>query len=133
MAEFLIKARDQVDKAKDEEKRNRGWTKGDIVVVMPDGHWWGREERPPKFFVLKIPNLPVNEAVKYIEPHQVDTGLVSMDNTKIIRYVSRRKFRVLIDQFPDYIKNKITDDGIVTVSWDQAKSYIQNKQEQVTE
>jgi hypothetical protein len=39
MAELLILARD-AEAVKDKHKDN-GWTKGDVVAVMPDGHEWG--------------------------------------------------------------------------------------------
>ena len=31
------------------------YRRGDVVVVMEDGHEWGGEERPPNFVVIKVP------------------------------------------------------------------------------
>lgn len=42
--------------------------KGDIIVVRPDGWTWGREECLPRFIVIKIPGLSVEDAKKYEEP-----------------------------------------------------------------
>lgn len=58
MAELLVKAVDAVHA--DAVKDARGsYKRGDVVVVMPDGHTWGREEllAPAlggKFIVVKI-------------------------------------------------------------------------------
>lgn len=41
--------------------------KGDIVVIRPDGWTWGREECLPRFIVVKIPGLSVEDAKKYEE------------------------------------------------------------------
>lgn len=39
------------------------WRRGDVVVVMPDGHPWGREElNPAKFRVVKRPGIAVRDA-----------------------------------------------------------------------
>ncbi len=68
MAELLIKAIDAThsDPAKDQ----RGcYKRGDIVLVMPDGHEWGKEERLPKFVVVKISGLSVEAVKKYILSH----------------------------------------------------------------
>lgn len=35
-------------------------TKGDIVVVRPDGWQWGRNECLPDFIVVKVPGLAVD-------------------------------------------------------------------------
>lgn len=49
------------------EKDRRGCYKtGDPVVVKPDGWGWGREECPPKFIVLKVPELSVEDGRQYV-------------------------------------------------------------------
>ena len=60
--EFLIYARDY----------EKSYKKGDIVVVFPDGHKWGKEEGPPKFVIVKVPGMSVKEGRKYIAGGTVD-------------------------------------------------------------
>lgn len=128
MAEFLIKARDQVDLPANQEKRDRGWKRGDIVEIHPDGWEWGKEERLPKFVVVKIPGLPSEQArTKYMESDYRDTGLLDPDGRPIQKLHARRKFRVLMDNIPANIRNKLLRDGVVAVPWETVKSYIQNK------
>lgn len=56
MAELLIKAISHIHP--DSEKNITGaYKKGDIVVIMPDGHVWGAKEGPPKFVLAKVPGL----------------------------------------------------------------------------
>ena len=64
MAELLVLA-------KTAEVKNAKWTRGDVIVVKPDGHKWGREERPPKFFVVRVPKAPVEDFREYTEPYAV--------------------------------------------------------------
>ena len=42
------------------------YKRGDAVVVMPDGHEWGRAERPPKFVVVKVPGVAVKDALDFV-------------------------------------------------------------------
>ncbi len=47
--------------------------KGDIIVVRPDGWKWGKEERPPRFVVVKLKG--VKEAdVKHYEQTLMDNS-----------------------------------------------------------
>ena len=64
MAEILIKATDNsvVDPVED---REGCYKKGDPVVVMPDGHGWGRKEGLPAFVILKIPGVHVSAIKQY--------------------------------------------------------------------
>ena len=58
-AEILVKAVDS--------DQSGGYKAGDPVVVMPDGHQWGKEEGYPKFKVVKVPDLSVADAkAKYL-------------------------------------------------------------------
>lgn len=66
MAEILIKAVDATHS--DPEKDAVGcYKRGDMVVVAPDGHVWGKEEGLPKFVVVKVPGLSVEKARDFIE------------------------------------------------------------------
>ena len=64
MCELLVKAKDgfNLDPVKDLGRYKRG----DIVVVMPDGHTWGTKECPPDFLVVKVLGLSVLDAKAYV-------------------------------------------------------------------
>jgi len=81
MAEFLIYAKNN------NSKDIAAYKKGDIVVVMPDDHVWGKEELSPKFSILKVPDLKVSAASKYTAEHK--------NKGKMVR---RRKYQ-LVDSF----------------------------------
>lgn len=132
MAEFLIKARDPIDLPKDEEKRNRCYRRGDIVVVMPDGHEWGKEERLPKFVVVKVAGMSVETAQKYIEPRAVDSGLVDVRGRAILRTTARRRWKILVDTVPTAVKTALTKSGVYETSWSNIKTYIYDKTNMVT-
>ena len=43
----------------------KGLRPGDVAVIMPDDHPWGREElNTDKFYILSVPNLTVPEAME---------------------------------------------------------------------
>jgi len=60
MAEFLIKAIDATHPDPDTDEQGC-YKKGDIVVVMPDGHEWGGKEGPPTFVIVKVPGVTVEQ------------------------------------------------------------------------
>ena len=129
MAQILIKAIDAThpDAIND---RVGCYKRGMPVVVMPDTHTWGAEERPPKFIVLKIPGVPVETVKKYIEPELED----GEEQPKIYR---RRMWRFRIDDLPAAAKTKLLKNGELTIragtydgsydyTWAQVRSYIRN-------
>jgi len=52
MCEILVRA---VNGTCDDPTANP--RRGYLVVVQPDGHTWGNGERPPEYFIVKIPGL----------------------------------------------------------------------------
>ena len=73
MAELLIQAKPhwmdnftqaQIDALDDGAKvsRNARIQLGDIVVIRPNGWEWGREETLPNYYIVKAPNISVEEA-----------------------------------------------------------------------
>jgi len=71
MAEILFKAIDA--NHSDPIKDLRGCYKiGYPVVVMPDDHEWGNEERLPKFVIIKCPEVTVEQCQQYIESWKDD-------------------------------------------------------------
>lgn len=115
MAELLIKAIDATHKDPVKDKAG-SYKRGDVVVVMPDGHVWGKEERLPKFMVVKIPDLSVKDAMKYIESET--DGLV---------VITRRRHKFLVDDTPSVIKDELNAKGEVTVAWEEIKGFVQEK------
>ena len=134
MAQILVKAIDAThpDAIND---RVGCYKRGMPVVVMPDSHTWGAEERPPKFIVLKIPGVPVETVKKYIEPELEDSpGEDKKQQPKIYR---RRMWRFRIDHLPAAAKTKLLKNGELTIragtydgsydyTWAQVRSYIRN-------
>ncbi len=69
MCEIICKAIDATHP--DPVKDQRGcYKRGMPVAVYPDGTRWGNEEKLPKFFIIKLPGIPVEDAQKYVESHQ---------------------------------------------------------------
>lgn len=132
MAEFLIKARNTVDLPKDEADSNCAYMRGDIVVVMPDGHEWGKEERLPKFVVVKVAGMSVETAKKYMEPQVVDSGLVDVGGKATPRMTSKRKWKILMDDVPTAVKTALMKSGVYETSWSNIKTYIYDKANKVT-
>lgn len=79
MAELLIKAIDHTHTVPEKDRRGC-YKRGDVVVVMPDGHEWGRKEGPPKFQVVKIPDAVLAD-LRYLqdEQHEDDDRNVTND------------------------------------------------------
>lgn len=132
MAQILVKAVDATHA--DSEKDRRGcYKRGMPVVVMPDSHTWGLEERLPKFVVIKIPGVPVDKVKQYIEPQREDTP----DERGQYRTYRRRLWKFRIDDMPAAARNKLMTDGELTIkvgnysgpydyTWTQVKIYLRN-------
>jgi hypothetical protein len=82
MAELLVQARGhwmdnftqaQIDALDDNAKASRDARiqLGDIVVVRPDGWQWGNEENLPRYIIVKIPQLSVDD-VSYLVEQLID-------------------------------------------------------------
>lgn len=125
MAEILIKAIDAPSffplSLSNPAKAMAGcYRRGDPVVVMPDGHEWGKEERLPKFYVLQIPNLPVKDAKKYIES-EVDN--IDPEKPAVL---TRRLFTIKVDDMPEPFKSGLLA-GKTSASWNAMRGFFQNK------
>lgn len=126
MAELLILARD-AEAVKDKHKDN-GWTKGDVVAVMPDGHRWGKRECPPRFYIVKVPGADVKEFADYATSRVIDTGLVEPDGkTPILRMIAPRNFKIDINELPGDAKGSLDRAGIAELNERAAKGTIKEK------
>lgn len=122
MAEILVKAV-SVSHA-DPTKDQRGcYKRGMPVVVMPDNHPWGLEERLPKFVVIKFPTTSIAQVEKYIQ----STG------------TRRRLFRIRWEDLPLAARNKLANTGQLIIkagsyngtfdyTWAQVREYFTNEQ-----
>lgn len=113
MAEMLVFAQE----VPEVEEGPGKWKRGMAVAIKPDGHEWGRKEKPPKFNIIKFPGLSVDALKEYVESETEDK------NGNIRELVNRRKFKLDIDSFPTDKKNKLgRAQGIVVDKDDTGKS-----------
>lgn len=86
MAELLIRLINNQHSDATKDKRG-SYKRGDVVVVMPDGHEWGLKERPPRFAVVSVPDMTVAEAQAYLEPELEpdDAPLASPGDMRVAR------------------------------------------------
>lgn len=69
MAELLIRLKNNTNP--DPAKDRMCYKRGDIVVVMPDGHHWGRAEGLPDFAVVVV-DRTVTQMEAYMAEHKVE-------------------------------------------------------------
>jgi len=105
MAELLILAFDTSNK--DPERDVFAYKKGHVISIQPDGHKWGKEECLPKFYVVKIPEVKVEEVRKYLEP--------KMDLATFTQAIAIRKYKLDVANLPTLEKSTIEKDGVLTL------------------
>lgn len=96
MARLLVKAVDYTHTDPEIDKRG-AYKRGDVVVVMPDGHVWGNAEDLPKFERVDLPGASVAE-VQYLINAEVQTleeitSIALRKNKRLLRLVSKIKER----------------------------------------
>lgn len=120
MAEFLIKVSDNMHN--DPVKSLRGcYKRGDIVVVMPDGHAWGKEEGLPLFYIVKVPGLSVALVRNLLagEPDFLDpTGK---------GIIKRRAWTLNLSLVPAPVLNTLNTTGIYTTTLTAVRNFIRHK------
>lgn len=126
--ELLVKAVSHTH-PNSEKDRVGAYKAGMVVNVMPDGHPWGREERLPKFVVIKIPGVPAQKLLRYAVP-EVDAG------TNVMR---RREWIIRVSDLPLAARTKLARDGELTIkartdysgpfdfTWEQVRTYFRNQ------
>jgi len=135
MCEILVKATNATHPDPDIDRRGC-YKRGYPVVVMPDGHPWGNEERLPLFVVIKLPGVSVETAQKYIEPWE--------DALTPGQTYCRRKWKIKVDDLPASAVQKLATDGELTIkvgtyageydyTWAQVKAFFLNMRDNVTE
>lgn len=74
MAEMLVFAVDLVN-SDDPRKHAQLLKRGDVVVIVPDGHAWSEEERTHgRWTIVQVPGVPVADLSAYValEPDDAD-------------------------------------------------------------
>jgi len=83
-AELLVKAKPSWN--------GKGKEVGDVVVVRPNGHVWGKSECLPSYIVIKIPDLSYEDAKKYEEG--IYEKYIGERGIEKVRRVKNRKYKI---------------------------------------
>lgn len=114
MARLLIKVEEYTHPDPDIDRRG-AYKRGDVVVIMPDGHVWGGAEGPPKFKQVDLPGTPEDYAYLLTAPLDRPNDLASaaalqipriarlLKQAKIPKVRLRRRYSVDLDS------NDVTD------------------------
>lgn len=124
MAELLIKAIDanHTDPVKDQ----RGCYKhGDPVLVMPDGHTWGRCEGFPLFWRVRVPveHWSLDE---YCVEH-VGQQLYAYREPRLLHRMLRRRWHFTPRGLALTERKALLANRIVTVTWKEFKACMGEK------
>lgn len=94
MAELLVRVVDKTNA--DPYLDAKCLKRGDVVVVMPDGHGWGKQELiNPDWRIVKLPGIPVSQATHFLGPELPEDPL----NPSLM--LQRRAFKLDVDALPD--------------------------------
>lgn len=132
-AELLVQAKphwmdgfsqSQIDglSQEDREARGRRIQRGEIVVVKPDGWVWGKEEKLPNYFVIKLPGVSVETVQKFEEALTADDGVDQEGNPKR-KILRSRKFN-LPSAYLTLLQ--LANKSVTTVNSTVILSFIQN-------
>lgn len=135
MCEIIVKAVSVTHSDPDKDRRGC-YKRGYPVAVYPDGTKWGNEERLPKFVIIKIPGVPVDNAIvqKYTQMEYEDTP--NEDGTYPV--YRRRLWTIRWANLPAAARNRLANDGELIIkvgsysgtydyTWNQVKSYFRNQ------
>jgi len=118
MAEFLIKATNATHA--DPVKDRRGcYKRGDIVQVFPDGACTEQPSPNSNMVIIKVVGLSFEAAQKYM--------LSEMDTVDPRKTLTRRKFRIRVDDVPVGVRNTLRDERWITLDWAQVRNFLRNK------
>lgn len=113
MAELLIRPVNNfhADPVKD---RRGSYKRGDPVVVMPDGHKWGREERLPHFWRIAVRGASVQVMRPFCQ--ELYDGIWTPD--KGARALLRRRWKLAPEMLLAAHRMALYRGDIVECSWD---------------
>jgi hypothetical protein len=135
MAELLIKAIDMTHP--DPEKDKGCYKRGDIVDVRPDGHPWGKEEGPPKFYIVKVPDAKP-EDIKHLQESETETknkqdkdgkDVLDKDGNPIEQQVmtKRRRYNLDIDSMETPDQESLASGIKVELAMEKLNPVVLNK------
>lgn len=130
MAELLVEATNETH-ADPQLERQTCRKAGYCLLVRPDGWNWGKEERPPKFYVIKLPGVSVHH------PRIVEYVSTWMDEYIPSQIYQRRRWRLRVDDIPVALRNRLDSAGSITiavggyageydVTWAQLRGYMRD-------
>jgi hypothetical protein len=120
-AELLIRLVDNTSQETQAEQKSALGKTGDVIAIRHNGAGWGKKEGPPKYAVIKIPDLTVAQAKKYLEP---EIDYTDPENPITLTY---RKYRLVFSELSTGMKNKLKEGTEVSVQWTQIKGKVENK------
>ena len=113
MAELLIRV---MDKAKTTKHNGRYHTKaGDVIVVKPDGHRWGRKEVIDPYRVFQLPDYPAWMFSDVYDAAETHWGRVVQ---KSMRY---------FDVGRTWVRSLILSGGVIRLNREQAKRFLKER------
>lgn len=117
-------------------KDQRGsYKRGDIVQIFEDSTPCVLPPAPP-FVIIKVSGITKAQAEKYIQPEMgiIDVPISELaPDGKQTGIVRRRAFRLLVDDVPTAILDKLKTDRYVEVTFAQVRNYIKNLKTGLTE
>lgn len=142
MAELLIRARDNVHPDPDTDLRG-SYKRGYVVVVKRDGWPWARAEALPNFVVIKIPGVPVDKVLKYVQPENILE--INPELGEIEVPFRRRRWQIRWADLPLSARTKLATtgqliikavlayDGAYDYTWLQVKQFFQDLKTSINE
>jgi hypothetical protein len=122
VAEILVRAADSVHPDPGVDAVGC-YKRGDPVVVMPDGHPWGVAELDPaRFYVIRLPGVPVAALLRYLAPETHPTERGPDGRPRIVR---RRRWHA--QGTPETWKRELSTRGQIRRTWEEVRGYIRDK------
>lgn len=106
MAEILILAFNTSNS--DEAKDVFAYKLGHVIDVKPDGHAWGKSECLPKFYLVKLPKVSVENVQKFLD--------AKMDLVTGTKQIAIRRYKLDVANLPTAIKTALERDGVITIN-----------------
>lgn len=107
MAELLVKAQDSP--VSDGPGK---WKQGHVVTVKPDGHLWGAKEGLPRFVIVKVPGIDVEDVEDFLAENKDELG----------ELVRRRNFLFDRSRLTAEMRSELLQNGSITLTRTQIKA-----------
>lgn len=118
MPELLIKA-NNAHHRNPMKDRQGCYKRGDPVLVMPDGHPWGREEQLPKFWRVRVPNVQRSLLETHCEGLYEDGLIITLYTTEALPLRQRRRFQLRTELLTNLQRQALFGNWVVELSWTQ--------------